>query len=161
MTKHKQRDYFAEMYVAGLFADEGWNVYFPHRDEGFDFIVTLWQNSKILVRPVQVKGKYPTKEKTNKNTYGYTGELSAIHDEMILAIPFFTTKSKTAPVFTAFLPINCIRLNKNDPSWYSALPTYFEDGSPVKRQHYARFFDKRGLRLAASKKWSEEKPRPE
>lgn len=33
-------DYFAELYVAGGFADAGWNVYFPHRDQGFDFIVS-------------------------------------------------------------------------------------------------------------------------
>jgi len=25
------RDYFAELYVAGLMADAGWNIYFPHR----------------------------------------------------------------------------------------------------------------------------------
>ena len=33
-------DYFAELYVAGRFADAGWNVYFPHRDQGFDFIIS-------------------------------------------------------------------------------------------------------------------------
>jgi len=38
-------DYFAELYVAGKFADEGWNVYFPRCDKGFDFIV-----SKALYR---------------------------------------------------------------------------------------------------------------
>jgi len=27
------RDYFAELFVAGRFAEAGWNVYFPHRDE--------------------------------------------------------------------------------------------------------------------------------
>jgi len=30
------RDYFAEMYVAGILADKGWNIYFPRRDKGFD-----------------------------------------------------------------------------------------------------------------------------
>ena len=34
------RDYFAEMYVAGILADNGWNIYFPRRDNGFDFIIT-------------------------------------------------------------------------------------------------------------------------
>lgn len=33
-------DYFAELYVAGRLADAGWNVYFPHRDKGFDFIIS-------------------------------------------------------------------------------------------------------------------------
>jgi hypothetical protein len=57
-------DYFAELYVAGKFADEGWNVYFPHRDKGFDFIVSKANSSGIqMLRPVQVKGKYPTSPK--------------------------------------------------------------------------------------------------
>jgi hypothetical protein len=30
----KISDYFAELFVAGLLADAGWNVYFPHRDQG-------------------------------------------------------------------------------------------------------------------------------
>jgi hypothetical protein len=34
-------DYFAELYVAGLMANAGWNVYFPHRDRGLDFIVPV------------------------------------------------------------------------------------------------------------------------
>lgn len=37
---NNQRDYFAELHVAGNFGDAGWNVYFPRRDKGFDFIVT-------------------------------------------------------------------------------------------------------------------------
>lgn len=36
----KVSDYFAELFVAGRLADAGWNVYFPHRDQGFDFIIT-------------------------------------------------------------------------------------------------------------------------
>src|SRR5229473_1817256 len=53
-------DYFAELYVAGRFADAGWNVYFPHRDKGFDFIISK-PHAEVgqLIRPVQVKGKYP------------------------------------------------------------------------------------------------------
>jgi hypothetical protein len=40
MTAPEVHDYFAELYVAGRFADAGWNVYFLHRDAGFDFIVS-------------------------------------------------------------------------------------------------------------------------
>jgi len=36
----KVSDFFAELYVAGRFADAGWNVYFPRRDRGFDFIAS-------------------------------------------------------------------------------------------------------------------------
>jgi hypothetical protein len=60
----KVSDYFAELFVAGRLADAGWNVYFPHRDQGFDFIVTKTVGAAdMLIRPVQVKGKYPTGEK--------------------------------------------------------------------------------------------------
>lgn len=32
----EQHDYLAELHVAGLLADAGWNVCFPHRDESAD-----------------------------------------------------------------------------------------------------------------------------
>ena len=34
-------DYFAELHVAGRLADAGWDIYFPHRDKGFDFVIAL------------------------------------------------------------------------------------------------------------------------
>jgi hypothetical protein len=49
----QSRDYLAEMCVAGVLADNGWNVYFPHRDVGFDMIATFSHNSEILIRPIQ------------------------------------------------------------------------------------------------------------
>src|SRR5438128_375171 len=65
------RDYFAELYVAGLVADAGWNVYFPHRDRGLDFIASkTGGDGQQIIRPVQVKGKYPCKGKTDKQYYG-------------------------------------------------------------------------------------------
>jgi hypothetical protein len=67
------RDSFAELYVAGVLADVGWNVYFPRRDQGFDFIITKQVGESIILRPVQVKGKYPTADKTAKATYGFVG----------------------------------------------------------------------------------------
>jgi len=36
----KNRDFFAELYVAGILGDAGWSIYFPKRDVGFDFIAT-------------------------------------------------------------------------------------------------------------------------
>ena len=59
-------DYFAETYVAGLLADASWNIYFPRRDKGFDYIVTRETAVGVLVRPVQVKGLYPTAEKISR-----------------------------------------------------------------------------------------------
>lgn len=58
----KTRDYFAEMYVAGVLADAGWDIYFPRRDRGFDMIVSRSAGDSTIVRPVQVKGKYASDE---------------------------------------------------------------------------------------------------
>jgi hypothetical protein len=69
----KARDYFAEMYVAGLMADAGWDIYFPRRDRGFDMIASRPDGDGTLVRPVQVKGKYAMDAKTDKARYGYVG----------------------------------------------------------------------------------------
>jgi len=104
-TKHTATDYFAELYVAGRFAHAGWNVYFPHRDKGFDFIVSKEiVDGEYFIRPVQVKGKYPTAEKGNKITYGYVGRLSTLHDDMVLAIPFFAKGDTEKPTCIAYMP---------------------------------------------------------
>ncbi len=76
------RDYFAELYVAGLLGDNGWSIYFPMRDVGFDFIATKLLQGKVLVRPVQVKGLYPGEAKKNRNGYGYVGALTQLHSDM-------------------------------------------------------------------------------
>lgn len=39
-TPNGNRDFFAELYVAGILGDAGWSIYFPKRDVGFDFIIT-------------------------------------------------------------------------------------------------------------------------
>jgi|SRR5712664_1406162 len=88
-AEKRRPDYLAELYVAGVLADAGWNVYFPHRDEGFDFIISKYLGDRIVLRPVQVKGKYPTKDKTDKAAYGYMGRLSALHNEMVWLYPIF------------------------------------------------------------------------
>ncbi len=62
------QDYFAELYVAGLMANAGWNVCFPHRDRGMDFIISkTGADGSEIIRPVQVKGKYPSTQKGNKH----------------------------------------------------------------------------------------------
>jgi hypothetical protein len=57
MPAPETRDYFAELYVAGLFGDAGWAVYFPKRDVGFDFVVSKQVGARMLIRPVQVSRK--------------------------------------------------------------------------------------------------------
>lgn len=149
---------FAELYVAGLFADAGWQLYFPKRDHGFDFIVTKSVGDSIILRPVQVKGLYPTATKTDKKVYGYSGEITQLHTEMILALPFFPVSREPAPLFTAFLPHSQIRQRRNKPDQFYAFPCSFSQGSPVIRRDFRRFFDSAGLRLAESSEFSSQAP---
>src|SRR6266478_2021969 len=62
----KSRDFFAELYVAGILGDAGWSIYFPKRDVGFDFIAVKELQGQTVLRPVQVKGKYPGDKKVDK-----------------------------------------------------------------------------------------------
>jgi hypothetical protein len=144
MPAPKTRDVFAEYYVAGLFADTGWEIYSPHRDRGFDLIVAKKVGEEMVILPVQVKGLYPTDAKTNKATYGYTGKLTALHPSMILALPFFyPDHSKPSPAFTAFMPRSEIRSSSRG---FRCHPAIYRDGRPSPRRDFARFCD--ALRLA-------------
>jgi hypothetical protein len=138
-------DYFAEMYVAGRFADAGWNVYFPRRDKGFDFIVSRPTIDRMqLLRPVQVKGKYPTSGKVDKDVYGYIGDLSQLHEDMVLSIPFFPSNATGAvPIYVAYLPYSEISTQRS--RGFACQPAKFCNGVAVPRDRYVRFFDEAGL----------------
>jgi hypothetical protein len=139
----KVSDYFAELFVAGRLADAGWNVYFPHRDQGFDFIVTKTIGTgDMLIRPVQVKGKYPTGEKGDQSVYGYVGMLD-LHPEMVLAIPFFSHNSPAVPVHVAYMPARMIRKHARG---YRCQPGRFQGGEPLPRGDHRVFFDEEGMR---------------
>lgn len=141
-------DYFAELYVAGVLARRGWNVYFPHRDEGFDFIVSKLIDGKMLIRPVQVKGKYPESTKVDKVVYGYVGKLSQIHEEMVLAIPYFPILIKNSrPACIAYLPFSLMKRHKRG---YRCEPAGFQNQTPTPRPKYTKFFDDSGLELLES-----------
>lgn len=137
-------DYFAELYVAGRFADAGWNVYFPHRDEGFDFIATKPSASGWpLIRPVQVKGKYPTKEKGDKPLYGFVGELTQLHPDMVLAIPYFAVGGD--PVCVAYVPFTLIKRRPNGKGFHCR-PAVYRRSAPSPRRDFRHYFDEEGLR---------------
>ena len=147
-----QRDYFAELYVAGLLADAGWNVYFPHRDRGMDFLATMTTRDGLeMIRPVQVKGKYPSHDKTSKTVYGYIGRLNQIHPDMILAIPFFGSGSPGPPLFTAFMSFSQVRRHSRG---YRCQPASFKAGRASPRRDFRRFVDEAGLQLVATPGWS-------
>jgi hypothetical protein len=145
------RDYLAEMYVAGILADAGWNIYFPRRDKGFDFIITKVSKGRTVIRPVQVKGKYPEHSKTNKVVFGFRGKLTAFHDEMVLAIPFFPTDEKAqAPTTIAYLPLSVVRRKEKS---VRCEPAKFHSGKVSPRRDYQKFFDSDGLRLLELEDW--------
>jgi hypothetical protein len=148
-----RRDYFAELFVAGRFADAGWNVYFPHRDEGFDFIIAKnIDKDHQLIRPVQVKGKYPREGKKDKAVYGYVGDLSQTHPEMVLAIPFFGGEAAEIPLFIAYLPFSIVR--PHAAKGFRCEPAKFAAGVAVPRRDHRLFFDAEGLRLLERDDWS-------
>lgn len=142
----KARDYFAEMYAAGLLADHGWNIYFPRRDKGFDFIITKPIGNRIAVRPVQVKGLYPTEEKKSRNAYGYIGKLSQTHDDMVLALVFFDRGATgAAPKHVALMPWSAIRTQQS--RGYACRPAQLTAQGPKPRRDYVQYFDLQGIHL--------------
>jgi hypothetical protein len=151
--KVKNRDFFAELYVAGLLGDAGWSIYFPKRDVGFDFIAVKEWGGNVLIRPVQVKGKYPAKSKSDKAAYGYIGLLSQLHPAMVLAIPYFPTDQRgVAPTCTAFMPRWTIRPQAS--KGWACQPACFVKGIPKCRRDYHRYFDYEGMALMESEGWS-------
>jgi hypothetical protein len=147
-----QRDYFAELYVAGLMGDAGWNVYFPKRDIGFDFIATLTTPEGVLIRPVQVKGLYPTAVKKDKSGYGYIGKLTQIHADMVLVLPFFSTdKVGPAPECIAYMPRAAVRPQQG--RGYKCTPAKFTAGSAQPRKTFEVYFGRPGLAAVASPTW--------
>jgi hypothetical protein len=144
------RDYFAELYVAGRLADSGWNVYFPHRDRGMDFIISkTGEDGHEMIRPVQVKGKYP-EAGTNRRCYGNVGKLNQTHPEMVLAIPFFGTGALGPALCVAYMPWSELRKHQRG---YRCQPARFFHGAPEPRPDFLRYFDSAGLAGIERSEW--------
>ena len=137
-------DYFAELFVAGLLADKGWNIYFPHRDHGFDFIISKNINGEEIIRPVQVKGKYPFVDKKDKAVYGFVGKLSKLHTDMLLIIPYFHKSRKDGCDLVAFMKYSEIKKTSNG---FKCQPASFKNGEPKMKKEYSKYFDEQGLEL--------------
>jgi hypothetical protein len=147
-------DFFAELYVAGRFAEAGWNVYFPRRDRGFDFIASKGTEQGLqLIRPVQVKGKYPTKEKRDRGAYGFIGELSERHPEMVLAIPFFEPGAYAIPTCIAYVPLTQLRPHSRG---CKCEPASLCRGVAKPRRDFERYFGDEGLGLLIDPRWATE-----
>lgn len=145
------RDYFAELYIAALFGDAGWSVYFPKRDVGFDFIATKPVRGEVLLRPVQVKGLYPTSTKLDKPTYGFRGQLTATHASMVVALPYFHSSNRHSPEIYAFIPLD--RCKARASGDIRAEPAKFVGGHAVPRRDSARYFGAQGLALIEHESW--------
>ncbi len=146
------RDYFAELYVAGLMGDAGWAIYFPKRDVGFDFIASKKIADEILIRPVQVKGRYPSAVKTDKPAYGYIGALTQTHRDMALVLPYFPTDvAGVAPLLIAFMPRNQIRMQTS--KGFACQPARFIEGKAVPRRSFQKYFGTSGLLLMQDGNW--------
>jgi hypothetical protein len=146
------RDYFAELYVAGLMGDAGWAIYFPKRDVGFDFIASKVVHGEVVLRPVQVKGLYPSEAKTDKAVYGYIGNLTQLHHDMGLILPYFPTDvAGVAPALIAYMPRNAIR--RQVSKGYACQPAKFKAGHAVLRPSFKHYFGSSGLSLMESKSW--------
>ncbi|MFA6244755.1 MAG: hypothetical protein WC655_27670 [Candidatus Hydrogenedentales bacterium] len=148
-----QRDYFAELYVAGLMGDAGWNVYFPKRDMGFDFIATKSVSHNIIIRPVQVKGLYPSEAKGDKTGYGYVGKLTHVHPQMALVLPYFPTDARgVAPDYVAFMPRQEIKAQTS--KGFKCFPCNFVGGRATPRSSFRKFFGYPGMELMETSGWS-------
>ncbi len=142
----KLRDQFAEMYVAGCFMDAGWQVFFPHRDEGFDFIAAKKTSTGTFLRPVQVRGCYREPGgRANKPTYGKNPiSLTQRHPDMVVAIPFFSEQSPHHPHGVAYLRLPDLKTNGVKGSLYS-YPAQLKDGIAHPRPAYEGLFGAPGL----------------
>jgi hypothetical protein len=144
-----QRDEFAEQYIAGLFADAGWSVYFPRKDKGFDFIVSKKTDAGMILRPIQVKGKFPETLTAVRKKYGYRGKLTATHPDMVLVIPLFSSLERLAhPDCVAYMPFNRIGKAKDGTFWCG--PAKLEKGKVSAKMGFQRYFDEQGLKAVES-----------
>ena len=141
----------AELHVAGLFAAAGWRVYFPHVDDGFDFIAAKPDGNQWLIRPVQVKGKYPEADKSDKSVYGYVGELTQKHPDMVLAIPYFDLGEIPVIKHVAYMPSCMIHSHSRGSK---CGPAKFVQGSALPRGGHKKYFDHAGLLRVADIGWS-------
>jgi hypothetical protein len=139
-----QRDEFAQFYVAAMFADEGWTLHFPVPDRGFDFIATKKNQRGMVIRPVQVKGKYPESTIRIIKAFGFIGKLSAPHSTMVLAIPLFNSNERSeSPALVAFMPWSEIRPYSRWP--HCSRPGQHIRGKVKEKEEYKPFFGRTGL----------------
>ena len=147
------RDYFAEMYVAGLLADAGWNIYFPRRDKGFDYIASRPAGADLLIRAIQVKGLYPTVDKGDRPAFGYSGRLTALHPDMALVLVYFNPgATEGTPQHIAYMPRGQVRSRSR--GGFRCAPGRLHSGLVSPRRDFASYFDAAGLAAMGGVGWA-------
>lgn len=147
-------DYTAEFRVAADLAAAGWQIYFPSRDTGFDFLVMRDTANDVLIRPVQVTSKLPDVGTTDRKTYGTIRNLSRVHPDMVLAIAFYEhTEGGPRHHSTAYLPMSRVVHQTNKK--YRCEPARIdEDGRIHHRRDFAGFFDDAGIWMLPRADWA-------
>jgi hypothetical protein len=141
----KTRDYLAELFVAGIMGDAKWQIYFPKRDEGFDFIAIKRTTIGTLIRPVQVKGLYPTAQKKDRVVYRWMGKLSQTHPAMIVAFCYFSSDHETvAPTCVAYVPFGNLKTPSRGGFRFDGAS--LQAGRVRPRRDFRQYFDWDGLR---------------
>lgn len=146
----------AELIVAAQLVEYGWNIYSPHRDVGFDFIATLpLPGGKVLIRPVQVRGRFPESMEDTPYLGKLKVELSQWDEEMVLAMPFFRTDDGIQKlVCVAFMPFFQLRAKANKTKeWFSCHPARIKNGAIEPRPFFKKFFDGAGIAAMAKPAW--------
>jgi hypothetical protein len=124
---------------------------------GFDFVASKVVDGAMLLRPVQVKGLYPTLEKTNKQVYGFVGSLSATHPDMVLALPYFAAHERgTAPEHIAYMPLAAVKVLSD--GGHRCQPAKFGGGRILTLPHFKHFFGQAGLDAVAQTGWGKTAP---
>src|SRR5438128_405916 len=92
-------DFFAELYVAGRFVDAGWNVYFPRRDRGFDFIVS---------KTFSQRDRTPAPRQYLQNGYTPSSSLPGSEGRAYSSSDALATESAEVVVAHRALPRRCL-----------------------------------------------------
>ncbi len=141
----KTRDYFAELFVAGIMGDAQWQIYFPKRDVGFDFIAAKLVQDRMRIRPVQVRGLYPTAEKKDRSPYRWSGRLTQVHPALVVAFCYFSSDHMTvAPTCVAYVPL--AQLKRPSRGGYRFDGSKLQSGVVTPRRDFAHLFGWSGLR---------------
>ena len=108
-------------------ADAGWDVYFTHRDQGFDLVTTLTTSEGTIVRPVQGEGQIFDEGQTEKGPV--TAMLGGRRPSTShVVIPLFAGMSDKAPNHIAWMPRSEI-LPMTKDRWRGE-PARFNGGAP-------------------------------